>query len=83
MPIWGDTYPSEALTLGGDTEYYADCIKDGIDPLWVYRYINYRLNGRFKDELILFGSLSIAPCLQAIKDEIYHEWPKPEEDPEI
>lgn len=54
-----------------------------MDPLWAYRYIRYRLNGRFKDQVRLFGDLKIGPCLQAIKEEIYYEWPKEDEEPEV
>ena len=80
MPIYGQITASEAYEFSHDSNFFKDLIARGHDPFWTWRYLRYRLNGEYKDELKLFGEMSLKPCFDTVVDFMEDEFPKADED---
>ena len=75
----GDVDPRAAFECAHSTEYFTELIESGHDPLWTYRYIQYRLNGVYKDILEEFGSFNYLTCTRHVYQWLEKNLPEDED----
>ena len=62
IPLLGKVDPALAFDCAHDTDYFNDLILSNHDPLWAYRYIQYRLNGVYREKLKGLGKFNYLVC---------------------
>ena len=70
----------EAWEAISDRHFYLECIEHGLDPLWAYRYLRWRLGNRAHREFMLMKHLP-GPGLvrEVVFDYIEKEWMEEED----